>query len=75
MSANMLLNYKKPNVVHSANDDLESLIYVLIWICVLYAGLKTLHQDKDTVETILKTWVSVCNANNTVALGIHKIGL
>ena len=27
------------------------------------------------METILKTWVSVCNANDTLALGIHKIGL
>ncbi|KAF8546315.1 hypothetical protein OG21DRAFT_1491349 [Imleria badia] len=75
MSVNMLLNYKKLNVVHSANDNLESLIYVLIWICVLYAGPKTLRQDKDTMETILKTWVLVCNPNNAVTLGIHKIGL
>ena len=65
MSANMLLNYKKPNVVHSANNDLESLIYVLIWICILYAGLKILHQDKDTMETILKTWVLVSDLRSS----------
>lgn len=61
--------------MHSASNDSESLIYVLIWICVLYAGPKTLRQDKDAMETILKTWVLVCNPNDTVTLRVHKIGL
>lgn len=76
MSANILVNYKKPDaIVHSASDDIESLIYVLIWICVLYAGPKTLRQDKHATQTILKTWVSVYSPNDAVDLGIHKIGI
>lgn len=75
MSANILLHYRKADAVHSASDDLESLIYVLIWICILYAGPKTLRQDKHATDTILKTWVSVCNANDAVTLGTHKIGI
>lgn len=75
MSANILLHYRKPDTVHSASDDIESLIYVLIWICILYAGPQTVRQDKHATETILKSWVSVCCANDAVALGIHKKGI
>jgi hypothetical protein len=75
MSANILLNYRKPDTTHSASDDIESLIYILIWICVLYAGPKTLRQDKHAMDTILKSWVSVCSANDAVSLGMNKMGM
>ena len=38
MSTNILLNYKKGGVTHTASNDLESIVYILIWICVLYTA-------------------------------------
>ena len=46
MSANILLNYKQAQMTHFASDDIESLVYVLIWMCMLYVGPGTLHEDK-----------------------------
>ena len=75
MSSNILSNFKKDVVVHTTNDDIESLIYVLVWICVLYAGPRTVRQDKQTTETALKPWVMVHNPNDAVNLGVLKNGL
>ncbi|KAI6043355.1 hypothetical protein EDC04DRAFT_2600228 [Pisolithus marmoratus] len=61
MSANILISYKKNETAHSASDDLELIVYVLIWMCILYAGPGTLHQDKHVTQTVLKPWVSVTN--------------
>ena len=61
--------------MHSASDDLESLVYVLIWMCVLYAGPGTLRQDKHITDTVLKPWVSVTNPTEAVSLGMQKAGL
>ena len=75
MSANILVNYKKEVITHSASDDIESLVYVLVWMCVLYAGPGTLRKDKHVTQTVLKPWVSVTNATDAVSLGVHKAGL
>ncbi|KAI6008563.1 hypothetical protein EDC04DRAFT_2610909 [Pisolithus marmoratus] len=70
-----LISYKKDKMMHSASNDLELLVYVLVWICVLYAGPGTIHQDKHVTQTILKPWVSVTNPTDAVNLGLHKRGL
>ncbi|KAI6023054.1 hypothetical protein BKA83DRAFT_4627261 [Pisolithus microcarpus] len=75
MSASILISYKKDETMHSASDDLESIIYVLVWMCVLYAGPGTIHQDKHVTQTVLKPWVSVTNPTDAVNLGLHKRGL
>ncbi|KAI6041728.1 hypothetical protein EDC04DRAFT_2601510 [Pisolithus marmoratus] len=75
MLANILISYKKDEMMHSASDDLELLVYVLVWICVLYTGPGTVHQDKHITQTVLKPWVSVTSPTDAVNLGLHKRGL
>ncbi|KAI6005575.1 hypothetical protein EDD15DRAFT_2358725 [Pisolithus albus] len=75
MLASILIGYKKDETMHSASDDLELIIYVLVWMCVLYTGPGTIRQDKHITQTVLKPWVSVTNPTNVVNLGLHKRGL
>ena len=75
MSSKILSSFKKNTAIHTANDDIELLIYVLVWICVLYAGPSTVRQDKQITETTLKPWVSVSTPNDAVSLGALKRGL
>ena len=75
MSVNILRSYTRNGMTHSASDDIESLIYVLIWMCVLYAGPGTLRKDKHINKTVLKSWVSVTNETDASALAGFKTGL
>ena len=75
MSVNILCSYTKSGTVHSASDDIESLVYVLIWMCVLYAGPETPRKDKHISKAVLKTWVSVTNETDASALAGFKTGL
>ena len=75
MSANILRSYTTSGMMHSASDDIESLVYVLIWMCILYAGLGTPHKDKHINKTVLKSWVSVTNKTDVSALAGFKTGL
>jgi len=75
MSVNVLCSYTRNGTTHSASDDIESLVYVLIWMCILYAGPGTLRKDKHISKTVLKTWVSVTNETDVSALAGFKTGL
>ena len=75
MSVNILRSYTRNGTTHSASDDIESLVYVLIWMCVLYAGPGTLRKDKHINKTVLKSWVSVTNETDASALAGFKTGL
>ena len=75
MSVNVLCSYTKDGTTHSASNDIESLVYVLIWMCALYAGLGALCKDKHINKTVLKTWVSVTNEADVSTLAGFKIGL
>ena len=75
MSTNILLNYKKGGVTHTASDDLESIVYILVWICVLYAGPGTLWKDKHVSNTVLKPWVMVASDTDAVNLRAIKAAL
>lgn len=75
MSSKILLDYKNGTVAHSASDDIESLVYVLVWMCVLYAGPGVLRKDKHVTQTVLKPWVTVSSVTDVVSLGVHKAGL
>ena len=72
MSTNILLNYKKGGSTHTASDDLESVVYILIWMCILYAGLGALRKDKHISNMVLKPWVTVANDIDAVNLGAIK---
>ncbi|KAF8834954.1 hypothetical protein BDN67DRAFT_984949 [Paxillus ammoniavirescens] len=55
---------------HTLANDLESLIYVLVWICVLYVGPNgQLHRDKVLMETALNHH----GENSCVKLVISKL--
>ena len=71
MSTNILLNYKKGRITHTTSDDLESIVYIVVWVCVLYTGPGTLWKDKHVNNTVLKPWVMV--ANNTDAVNLRAI--
>ena len=75
MSTNILLNYKKGGTMHTTSDDLESVVYILIWMCILYAGPGTLRKDKHVSNTVLKPWVTVANNLDAVNLGAIKTTL
>ena len=75
MSSKNLLDYKNGTVAHSASDDIESLVYVLVWMCVLYASPGVLRKDKHVTQTVLKPWVMVSLITDVVNLGVHKVGL
>ena len=75
MSARILQDYKETHTTHSASDDLESLVYVLIWMCVLYAGPGTPREDVRIVDTVLRPWVTMTNAIDAVNLGAIKQGM
>ena len=75
MSTNILLNYKKGGTIHTTSDDLESIVYILIWMCILYTGPGTLRQDKHVTNTVLKPWVTVTNNTDAVNLGAIKAAL
>ena len=75
MLLKILLDYKNGTVAHSASDDIESLVYVLVWMCVLYAGPGVLRKDKYVTQTVLKPWVTVSSVTDVVSLGVHKAGL
>ena len=75
MSAHILQDYKETHTTHSASDDLESLVYVLIWMCMLYAGPGTPCEDVRIVDTVLRPWVTVTNAIDAVNLEAIKQGM
>ena len=71
MSTNILLNYKKGGTTHTTSDDLESVVYILVWMCILYAGPGMLRKNKHVSNTVLKPWVTV--ANNLDAVNLRAI--
>ena len=75
MLSKILLHYKNGTMPHSASDDIESLIYVLVWMCVLYASPGTLRKDRHITQTVLKPWVTVSTVTDVVSLGVHKARL
>ncbi|KAI6102453.1 hypothetical protein EDD16DRAFT_1525600 [Pisolithus croceorrhizus] len=50
-----MLNMGKQGV-SSGDHTIESLIYVLVWICVLYQAPNKIHCDRTIKQTCLKQW-------------------
>ncbi|KAI6025139.1 hypothetical protein BKA83DRAFT_4006779, partial [Pisolithus microcarpus] len=59
---------------HMQAHDLESLIYVLVWVCILYQAPGEIHMDCTINETCLKTWVSVKSLQDIATLRDVKLG-
>jgi len=75
MSARILLGYTQEGTGHTTSDDFESLTYILVWMCVLYAGPHTLRKDKEIRRTVLRSWVMVSSDSDALSLGAQKVGL
>ncbi|KAF9232779.1 hypothetical protein BU15DRAFT_67174 [Melanogaster broomeanus] len=76
MSIGILQEYASPtpNFVHTFAHDLESLIYVLVWVCVLYQVPQEVCKDRNIDQTCLKQWASAKTLNNIGNLCDLKLG-
>ena len=61
MAIDMLIQYMNGsgNVAPSAAHDLESFIYVFVWICVVYSHPGKVHSDVPLQQTCVKGWTSI----------------
>ena len=63
------------NVTHQLKHDLESIIYVLVWICVLYLNPKSPeHQPLKAHNTCLRMWTSCKMCADIEVLWSMKMG-
>lgn len=60
------------DIVHQPRHDLESIVYVLVWICILYPGPG--HEPSSAHDTCLSTWVSCKTRRDIVNLWSTKTG-
>jgi len=61
MAIDMLIQYVNGsgNTPPSPAHDLELLIYVFTWICVVYSHPGQVHSDVSLQETCMKGWTSI----------------
>ena len=61
MAINMLILYMNGsgNIAPSPAHDLESLIYIFVWICVIYSCLGQVHSDISLQQTCVKGWTCI----------------
>ncbi|KAI6020926.1 hypothetical protein BKA83DRAFT_4126818 [Pisolithus microcarpus] len=76
MAINLLREHTNlsEDFIHMFSHDLESLIYVLIWICILYQAPNEIHSDRSIEQTCLKQWALAKTTNDIQALCDQKIG-
>ncbi|KAI6012161.1 hypothetical protein BKA83DRAFT_4501115 [Pisolithus microcarpus] len=76
MAIDLLREHTNPskNFIHMFAHDLESLIYILVWVCVLYQAPNEIHSDRNIEQTCLKQWAVVKTTNDIRALCDQKIG-
>ena len=76
MAIDLLQEYTSPsnNFTHTFSHDLESLIYILVWICVLYQAPNKIHSDRTIEQTCLKQWALAKTTNDIQALCDQKLG-
>ena len=61
MAIDMLVQYANGsgNVAPSTAHDLESLIYVFVWICIVYSHPGEVRSDIPLQQTCVKGWTSI----------------
>lgn len=76
MAIELLQEYITPNegFVHTFSHDLESLIYVFVWVCVLYQAPNEIRRDKTIEQTCLRQWASAKTVNDIESLCQQKLG-
>ncbi|KAI6027296.1 hypothetical protein BKA83DRAFT_4123368 [Pisolithus microcarpus] len=76
MAIDLLQEYNSPSkdFMHTFSHDLESLIYVLVWICVLYQAPNEIHSDWTIEQTCLKQWALAKTTADIQALCDQKVG-
>lgn len=76
MAVDLLLQCHKPKAdfVHTFSHDLESIIYVLLWVCVLYQAPNEVRRDKGIEQTCLKLWVAARTTDEIESLYYQKLG-
>ena len=63
------------DVTHQLKHNLESIIYILVWICVLYLNPKSPeHQPLNAHDMCLCTWTSCKTWTDIEALWSTKMG-
>ena len=62
------------NFTHNFTHDLESLVYVLVWVCILYQAPNEIRGDQTIEQTCLKQWALAKTPNNIQALCDQKLG-
>ena len=76
MAIDLLQEYNSPSndFVHKFSHDLEYIVYVLIWVCVLYQAPNKIRSDRTIEQTCLKQWASAKTPNNIQGLCDQKLG-
>jgi Fungal protein kinase len=76
MAIDLLQEYIDPRkgFVHTFSHDLESLIYVFAWVCVLYQAPNEVRRDKTIDQTCLRQWASAKTVNDIESLYDQKLG-
>ncbi|KAH7916853.1 hypothetical protein BV22DRAFT_1135973, partial [Leucogyrophana mollusca] len=77
MAIQILGEYARPTgkSKHTPANDIESIIYVFIWICICYEGPGgAVRQDVGVHETALEPWVSAKSFPEVLRLSWTKAG-
>ncbi|KAG9318971.1 hypothetical protein JVU11DRAFT_1087 [Chiua virens] len=76
MAIDLLQEFTKPSAgfIHTFSHNLKSLIYVLIWICMLYQAPNEICCHKTAEQTCLKQWASAKTMSDIEALHDQKLG-
>ncbi|KIK17895.1 hypothetical protein PISMIDRAFT_39784, partial [Pisolithus microcarpus 441] len=76
MAIDLLREYNSPSkdFMHTFSHDLESLIYVLVWICILYQAPNEICSDWTIEQTCLKQWALAKTTADIQALCDQKVG-
>ncbi|KAI6006096.1 hypothetical protein EDD15DRAFT_2151332, partial [Pisolithus albus] len=76
MAIDLLREYNSPSkdFTHTFSHDLESLIYVLIWICILYQAPNEIRSDRTIEQTCLKHWALAKTSTDIRNLWDQKVG-
>lgn len=77
MAIDMLAEYAMPEgrVDHQAKHDLESLVYVLVWICIIHGDPRTADRGpRHAMDTSLAPWVIPKTLLEIRTLAVFKRG-
>lgn len=76
MAVDILEQYNKPTkgFTHTFAHDLESIVYVLVWVCIIYQGPNEVRTDRSIEDTCIKLWSQAKTPNDILCLCDQKMG-